>query len=75
MFDYLVLMWFFVIFIPLTFACYHAFMAVDFSKFFRPNSTWQIKLLTLVLSISLAFIVAFAFAAIAYAIKLIIGSI
>ena len=62
-------MWFFIIFIPLIFACYHAIMALDFSKLFKPNSTWQIKLLTLVLSISLAFIVAFSFVAIAYLIN------
>lgn len=73
MFEYLVLMWFFVIFIPLSFACYRALMALDFSKLFRPNSTWQIKLLTLVFSIALSFIVAFAFAAIIYAIRTIVS--
>lgn len=73
--DYLILMWFFIIFIPLVFTCYRALMALDLAKLFRPNSTWQIKLLTIVLSIALAFIVAFAFAAIMYAVKFVIGSL
>lgn len=66
MFKELSLMWFFVILISLSFACYRAFMAVDFSKVFKSSSTWQIKLLCLTTSIALSSIISFAFIGIIY---------
>jgi len=39
---------------------YRVLNALDFSKLFKPNSTGQIKIILIVLSISLAFLVAFS---------------
>ncbi len=58
MIDYYVQVWYFVIFIPVSIAAYFALMAIDFSKIFKNNSTWQIRVITLLISISLGFIIA-----------------
>jgi uncharacterized membrane protein YwzB len=61
MIEKLIIMWFFFILIGFTPLTYKALMALDFSKFFRRNSTWQIKFLMTFISMALAFIIAFAF--------------
>jgi uncharacterized membrane protein YwzB len=61
MVDKIIIMWFFFIFIGLIPLNYRALMALDFSHLFRRSSTWQIKLLMTFISISLAFLIAFAF--------------
>lgn len=58
MLDYYIQIWYFVIFIPVSVASYFALMALDFSKLFKSNSTWQIRVITLLISISLGFIIA-----------------
>lgn len=50
--------WYFVIFIPASIASYYALMALDFSKLFKTNSTWQIRVLSLLISIALGFLIA-----------------
>jgi len=61
MIDTLISLWFFFILIGFTPLTYRALMAVDFSKIFRRNSTWQIRFLVSFISFALAFIVAYAF--------------
>ncbi|HHX80995.1 MAG TPA: DUF1146 domain-containing protein [Acholeplasmataceae bacterium] len=61
MIDNLITMWFFFILIGFTPLTYRALMAIDFSKIFRRNSTWQIRFLVSFVSVALAFIIAFAF--------------
>lgn len=60
MVDNVITMWFFFIFLGLIPMNYRALMAIDFSRIFRRNSTWQIKLLMTFISISLAFLVSYA---------------
>ncbi|MDD4000574.1 MAG: DUF1146 family protein [Bacilli bacterium] len=74
MIDNLIIMWFFFILIGFTPLTYKALMAIDFSKTFRKNSTWQIKFLMTFISISLAFIIAFAFSVILEKIMFIINN-
>ncbi len=52
------LVWYFVIVVIIGVATYFALMALDFSKLFKPNSTWQIKLLAILISAAIGFIVA-----------------
>lgn len=54
----LYLVWYFAIVIIIGIATYFALMALDFSKMFRPNSTWQIKLLAILISVAMGFIIA-----------------
>ena len=61
MIDTLISLWFFFILIGFTPLTYRALMAVDFSKIFRRNSTWQIRFLVSFISFALALIVAYAF--------------
>jgi len=60
MVEKIIIMWFFIIFLGLIPVVYKALMAIDFSTIFKRSSTWQIKLLTIFISISLAFIVSYA---------------
>lgn len=60
MIEKVITMWFFFIFFGLIPINYRALMAVDFSKIFRRNSTWQIRLLMTFISIALAFIISYA---------------
>lgn len=53
-------MWFFIVFLGLIPINYRALMAIDFSKMFRYNSTWQIRLLVTFVSIIIAFLISFA---------------
>lgn len=50
--------WYFVILIPVSVATYYALMALDFSKLFKANSTWQIRVLSLLISLAVGFILA-----------------
>ena len=50
--------WYFVIFIPASIASYYALMVLDFSKLFKANSTWQIRVLSLLVSIAIGFLIA-----------------
>ncbi len=52
------LVWYFVIVVIIGVATYFALMALDFSKLFKPNSTWQIKLLAILISAAIGFIIA-----------------
>lgn len=70
--DNIISMWYFIIFVCLIPINYRALMALDFSKIFKYNSTWQIRLLVTFLSIIIAFIISFAFM---YSISIIIGII
>lgn len=54
----LYLVWYFAIVAIIGIATYFALMALNFSKLFKPNSTWQIKLLAILISIALGLIVA-----------------
>lgn len=58
MLEFYTQMWYFVIFVPVSVATYYALMAVDFSKIFKSNSTWQIRVITLLISIAIGFIIA-----------------
>jgi uncharacterized membrane protein YwzB len=58
--ENIILMWYFIIFLGLIPINYRALMAIDFSKFFRYNSTWQIRLIVTFLSIIFSFLVSFA---------------
>lgn len=58
MLEFYTQMWYFVIFVPVSVATYYALMAVDVSKIFKSNSTWQIRVITLLISIALGFIIA-----------------
>ena len=40
---------------------YYSFQALDFSKLFKPNSTLQIKIIMLLISVSCGIICAFGF--------------
>lgn len=60
MFEQITLTWFLVIFVALVPISYRALQALNFGNLFQRNSTWQIKFLLIVISISLAFLVAFA---------------
>ena len=53
-------MWYFFIFLGLIPINYRALMAIDFSKFFRYNSTWQIRLIVTFLSIIISFLISYA---------------
>lgn len=57
----LITMWYFIIFLGLIPINYRALMAIDFSKLFRYNSTWQIRILVLFFSIILSFLIGYAF--------------
>ncbi|HEY8395815.1 MAG TPA: hypothetical protein VIK96_03465 [Bacilli bacterium] len=61
MIDNLITMWFFFILIGFTPLTYRALMALDFSKIFRRNSTWQIRFLMTFISFALSFLIAYAF--------------
>lgn len=50
--------WYFVILIPVSVATYYALMALDFSKLFKANSTWQIRVLSLLISLTIGFVLA-----------------
>lgn len=54
-------MWFFLIFFPMIAIIFRALMAVDYSKIFRKNRIWEIRLIFVILSIVLAFLTAEAF--------------
>lgn len=58
MIEFYAQVWYFVIFIPVSVASYYALMSIDFSKIFKSNSTWQIRVITLLISIALGFIIA-----------------
>lgn len=58
--EKIILMWFLIIFVALVPINYRALQALNFGNLFQRNSTWQIKFLMIVISISLAFLVAFA---------------
>lgn len=60
MIEKVITMWFFFIFFGLIPINYRALMAIDFSKIFRRNSTWQIRLLMTFISIALAFLISYA---------------
>ncbi|MDD3382184.1 MAG: DUF1146 family protein [Bacilli bacterium] len=47
-------------FLPLIPLCFKALSAIDFSKVFKQNSTWQIRLLILLLSIIISYLLASA---------------
>jgi len=64
--------WFLIIFIVLIPINYRSLMAIKFSSIFQRSSTWQIKFLITILSIIMAFFVAFAFVYIIERIKLVI---
>lgn len=61
MMEDLITMWYFIIFLGLIPINYRALMAIDFSKLFRYNSTWQIRILVLFFSIILSFLIGYAF--------------
>lgn len=61
MIDYIFTMWYFIVFIVLIPINYRALMAIDFSKMFRKNSTWQIRLLVTFFSIIISFLISYAF--------------
>ena len=56
--DTFYLIWYFAIVAIIAIATYFALMALDFSKLFKPNSTWQIKLLAILIGIALGFMIA-----------------
>lgn len=56
----IIAMWYFIIFLGSIPVVYSALMAVDFSKMFKYNSTWQIRLIVTFLSIIIAFLISFA---------------
>lgn len=58
MFDGLMVVWFLAIVIIVTLITYIALNAIDFSKFFKPNSTWQIRILIFFMSLALGFVIA-----------------
>lgn len=60
MIEKVITMWFFFIFFGLIPINYRALMAIDFSKIFRRNSTWQIRLLMTFISIAVAFLISYA---------------
>lgn len=60
MIEKVITMWFFFIFFGLIPINYRALMAIDFSKIFSRNSTWQIRLLMTFISIALAFLISYA---------------
>jgi len=51
---------YFMFFLPLIPLCFKALSAIDFSKVFKQNSTWQIRLLILLLSIIISYLLASA---------------
>ena len=52
----------------ITICLYIAFQRIDFSKIFKPNSTSQIKLIILFISLSIGIICALGFSALIYSI-------
>lgn len=56
--SYVYMIWYFTISLIIATATYFALMAVDFSKIFRSNSTWQIKILAILISAALGFSIA-----------------
>ena len=60
MIEQIIITWFLVIFVALVPINYRALQALNFGSLFQRNSTWQIKFLMIVISLSLAFLVAFA---------------
>lgn len=60
MIDTIMDFWFLIMFFTLIPLNFRALMAIDFSKMFRYNSTWQIRLITVFLSIIISFLVSFA---------------
>lgn len=59
--DILIDVWFLVLMFGLSAIVYRTFQAIDYSKIFRRNSTWEIRTLVLLLSIAIAYLVASAF--------------
>ncbi|MCK9470554.1 MAG: DUF1146 family protein [Bacilli bacterium] len=53
-------MWFFIMFLGLIPMVYRALMAIDFSKFFKYNSTWQIRLIVTLITIIISFLVSYS---------------
>lgn len=58
--DKLLSMWFIIFLICGALIIYRAMMALDFSRNFRSNSTWQIRLLCLFSSIAISYLVSSA---------------
>lgn len=50
--------WYFVLLIPISVITYYALMAIDFSKIFKANSTWQIRVLAIIISLVFGFVIA-----------------
>ncbi|MGD9886396.1 MAG: hypothetical protein AB7T03_00355 [Bacilli bacterium] len=61
MFEKLIFMTYLLIFLGLIPINYKALMALDFSQLFQRNSSWQIKFVCGILSVVLAFLMAFSF--------------
>lgn len=59
MYDNIITFWFFLFFLGLIPINYFALMAIDFSKIFKANSTWQIRTLVLFASLISSFLIAF----------------
>lgn len=47
---------YFILFFPLIPICFKALLALDFSKMFKVNSSWQIRVLVLLLSVILSYL-------------------
>jgi len=60
--ENIITLWYFMFFFGFIFITYRALMAIDYSKLFKYNSTWQIKTIVLFISIIIAFLLAYAFA-------------
>ncbi|HHV14509.1 MAG TPA: DUF1146 domain-containing protein [Acholeplasmataceae bacterium] len=55
------LVWFIVILVVVALVTYRALGAVDYSKIFKARSTWQIRILVLLISIIVGGLVGFIF--------------
>lgn len=54
-------MWFFIVFIPLIYVVFQLLMAFDVEKILRRNKIRELKMLMILISIGLSFLVASAF--------------
>ena len=62
--DVLLSTWYMIIFFGLIPIVYKALTAMDVSRIFKRNSTWEIRLLVLLMSIVLSYLTASAFVAV-----------
>lgn len=62
--DRVASIWFFIIFIPMTYLCYVLLMCFDFEKILRRNKTKDLRMLMIIISVGLAYIFTEAFLAV-----------